>query len=82
MKPISDLLSDQGRVAAGTVVDNEVHSARIFCRLVHDPCGVLDHLRVQHAGDHFLKREGFGIGFLVAHPQRRDETTNQLLVFL
>ena len=29
---------------------------------------ILDHLRIQHAADHLVKREGLGIGFLIAHP--------------
>jgi len=68
MEPVSDLLGDQGGVAVGPVIDNEVHRDLVFYSLVHDFNGILDHLRIQHAIDHFVKREGFGIGFLVAHP--------------
>lgn len=69
MKPISDLLGDPGRVAVGAVVENEVHSALVFCRLVNNPCGVLYHFQVKHAADHLVKWEGLGVGFLVAHPR-------------
>ncbi len=68
MDSVIDLLGDQGGVAAGAVVDNQVNLDLVLHGLVHDFSGILDHLRVQHAADHFVKREGFGIGFLIAHP--------------
>ena len=81
MKPVGDLLGDQGGVAAGAVVDDEIDLEPVLYGLVHDVCRVFDHLRIQHAADHFVKREGLGIGFLVAHPEGGDEavrSTNSL----
>ena len=79
MEPVGDLLGDQGGVAAGAVVDNEVHLDLVFYGLVHDLNGILDHLRIQHAADHFVEREGLGIGFLIAHPEGSDEADDNLL---
>ena len=47
MEPVGDLLGDQGGVAAGAVVDNEVHLDLVFYSLVHDLNGILDHLRTK-----------------------------------
>ena len=52
MEPFGDLLSDQGGVAAGAVVDEEIDLDLVLDSLVHDFGRVLDHLRIQHAGDH------------------------------
>ena len=57
MEPVGDLLGDQGGVAAGAVVDDEVDLDLVLYGLVHDFCRVLDHLRIQHAGDHFVRWE-------------------------
>ena len=73
MKAIGDLLCDQGGVAAGAVVDDEVDLDLVLDSLVYDFCRVLEILRIQHAGDHFVKWEGFGKGFLVAHSEGGDE---------
>ena len=73
MEPVGDLFGDQGGVAAGAVVDDEIDLDLVLYGLVHDFGRVLDHLRIQHAGDHFVEREGLGVGFLVAHPQGSDE---------
>ena len=68
MEPLADLLGNQRGVAAGAVVYDEIHMDLILYGLVYDFWCVLHHLRIQHAGDQFLKREGLGKGFLVAHP--------------
>ena len=60
MEPVSDLLGDQGGVAASAVVDNQVHLDLVFYSLVHDLNGILDHLRIQHAGNHFVVVENGG----------------------
>ncbi len=73
MEPVGDLLGNQRGVAAGAVVDSEIHLDLVFYGLIHDSGGILDHFRIQHAIDHFVKREGFGIGFLVAHPKGSDK---------
>jgi len=78
IKSFSNLLGDQGGVAAGSVVDDEIDLDLILLGLVHDFGRVLDHLRIQHAQDHFVKRERLGVGFLVAHPQRSDEADDHL----
>ena len=79
MEPIGDLLGDQGGVAAGAVVDDEIDLDLVLYGLVYDLCRVLDHLRIQHAGDHLVEREGLGVGFLVAHPQGSDEADDHLI---
>ena len=68
MQPVGDLLGDQGGVAAGAVVDDEVHLDLVLYGFVYDFCRVLDHLRIQHARGHFVEGEGHRVGFLVAHP--------------
>jgi hypothetical protein len=78
MEPFGDLLGDQAGVAAGAVVYNEVHLDLILYGLIHNQNGIFDHFRVQHAGDHFVKREGLCIRFLVAHPKGRDEPDDNL----
>jgi hypothetical protein len=59
MESICHLLGDQGGVAAGLVVDDEIDLDLLLYGLVHDFCLVFDHLRIQYAADHFVKREGF-----------------------
>ena len=66
MEPFGDLLGDQGGVAAGAVVDDQVDLDLVLLGLVYDFGCVLDHFRIQHGGDHFVEREGFGIEFFVA----------------
>ena len=56
MDPLGDLLGDQEGVAAGAVVDNEVHLDLVFYSLVHDLNGILDHLRVEHKSVNFPLR--------------------------
>ena len=79
MEAVGDLLRDLGGVAASTVVDYEVHLDLVFYSLVHDRNGILDHFRIQHAADHFVKREGFGIGLLITHPEGCDKSDDRLL---
>ncbi len=47
MQPVGDLLGDQGGVATGAVVDDEIHLYLVFYSLVHDLNGILDHLRTK-----------------------------------
>ena len=49
---------DQGGVAAGAVVDNEVHLDLVFYSLVHDLNGILNHLTGQ---DTVLVKEQFNL---------------------
>jgi hypothetical protein len=56
METVSDLLGDQGGVASGAVVDNEVHLDLVVYSLVHDLNGILDHLTGQ---DTVLVKEQF-----------------------
>ena len=79
MEPVGDLLGDQGGVAACAVVNDEIHTYFILYDFVHDLNGIFDHLRIQHAGNHFVEWEGLGIGFLVAHPQGSMEMGSGLL---
>ena len=79
MEHFGDLLGDQGEVAAGAIVDDEVDLDLVLHGFVHDFCRILDHLRIQHAADHFVKREGLGVGFFVAHPQGSDEPDDDLV---
>ena len=58
IQSFSNLLGDQGGVAAGSVVDDEIDLDLILYGLVHDFGRVLDHLRIQHAGDYFVEQEG------------------------
>ena len=78
MQPFGDLLSDQGGVAASAVVDDEIDLEPVPYGFVYDFGRILDHLRIQHAGDHFVEWEGLGVGFLVAHPQGGDEADDHL----
>jgi len=48
-------LGDQGGVAAGAVIDDEVNLEPVLYGLVDDFCRVFDHLRIQHAAAHFVK---------------------------
>jgi len=57
MEPAGDLLGNQGGVAAGAVVDDEIDLDLVLLGLVHDICRVLDHLRIQHSGNHFVEGE-------------------------
>ncbi len=66
METGSDLLCDQGGVAAGLIVDDQVHPEAFIQGRVYDLGRVLDHLRIQHIGAQFVEREGLGIGFVVA----------------
>ena len=52
MEPAGDLLGDQGSIAAGAVVDDEVDLDLVLYGLIHDFGRVLDPLQIQHAGDH------------------------------
>ena len=61
------------------VVYDEVHLDFILYSLIYDFSRVLDHLRIQHAAYHFVKWEGFGIGFLVAHSKGGNEPDDHLL---
>jgi len=79
MQAISDALSDQGGVAAGAVVDDEIDLDLVLLGLVYDLGRVLDHLRIQHAGDHFVEWEGFGVGLLITHPQGGDKADDRLV---
>ncbi len=38
MEPVGDLLSNQGGVAAGSVVDDQINPSLIFYGLVYDFC--------------------------------------------
>jgi hypothetical protein len=78
MQAVSDLLGDQGGVASGAVVGDQVDLNLVLLGLVHDFGRVLDHLGVQHAGDQFVEREGLGKGFLVAHLQGGHKADNRL----
>jgi hypothetical protein len=58
MEAVGDLLGNQGGVAACAVVDDQIDLNFVLHDSVHDSCLILDHLRIQHAGDHFFKLEG------------------------
>jgi hypothetical protein len=78
MEPFANFLGNQGGVAAGAVVDDEVDLYLVLLGLVYYFRRVLDHLRIQHARNHFVEGECLGIGFLVAHPEGSDEPDNHL----
>ena len=44
MESFGDLLGDQGGVATGSVVDDEIDLNLVILGLVHNFCCVLDHL--------------------------------------
>jgi len=62
---VGHLLGDQGGVAPGAVVDNEVHLDLVFYSLVHDLNGFLDHLTGQ---DTVLAKEQFNLVNKVPDP--------------
>ena len=78
IESIQDFLGDQGGISSGAFVGNEVHLDLRLCSLIHDFCRILNHLLIQHARNHFVKWEGLGIGFLVAHPKRSDKADDCL----
>jgi hypothetical protein len=78
MEPVSDFLGDQGGVAAGAVVDDEVDLDLVLYGLVYDFRCIFEQFRIQHAAEHFVKREGFGIGFFVGHSKRSDKPDDYL----
>ncbi len=51
-------MGDRAGVAAGAVVDNEVHLDFILCGLLRDPRGILDRLRVQHSANRLVMQVG------------------------
>ena len=53
MEAIGDLLADQGGVAANAAVDDEINLNLPLYGFIYDFCCLLDHLRIQHARDHF-----------------------------
>ena len=57
MEPFGDLFGDQGGVASGAVIDDQVDLDLVFWGLVYNLGRVLDHLRIQHARNHFVERE-------------------------
>ena len=63
MEVTRDLFGNQGRHAAGAVVDGEAALDLVLYGLFFDLGYVLDHLHVQHAGIYFVKREGRCAGF-------------------
>jgi len=54
MEAIGNLLGDQGGVAAGPVVDDQVGLNLVLYGLVYDFCRVLDHLRISPASCRFF----------------------------
>ncbi len=58
MEPVTDLLGNQGGVAPGSVVDNEVHLDLVVYGLVHDLNSILDHLPGQNT---VLVKEQFNL---------------------
>jgi hypothetical protein len=79
MEPGCNLLGDIGSVARVPLVDNEVDLDLVLYGFIHNFSGILDHLRVQHSADRLVNREGFGIGFLIAHPKGSDKPDGYLL---
>ena len=67
MDSVGDFLDNQGGVAAGPVVDNEVHLDLVFYSLVHDLNGMFDHLPGQ---DTVLVKEQFNLVNNVPDPPR------------
>jgi hypothetical protein len=70
---------EEGSVATGAVVDAQVDPDLVRHSLGYDFCRILDHLQIRHARDHFVKREGFDIGFLIAHPEGIDHPNDCLI---
>jgi hypothetical protein len=52
---IGDLFGDQGGVAAGSVVDDEINLDLVPYGLVHDLCRVLAHLLIQDPRSPFVE---------------------------
>ena len=61
MELLRDLLDNQGGVAAGAVIDDEIHLEPIIKGRVYDLGSILNHLRVQHSWDQLVKGEGLGM---------------------
>ncbi len=56
-----DLPGNQGGAASGAVVDDQADLDLVFLGLVYDPGRVLDHLRIEHAGDQLVEGEDLGV---------------------
>ncbi len=56
METIGDLLGDQGAVTAGAVIDYQIHLIFSLYRLVHDFCGVFNHLQSSMRGSSYQTR--------------------------
>ena len=68
-----------GGVAAGAVVDDEIDMDLVLSGPHLGFCRILEHLRIQHAADHFVKGQGLGIGFLIVHAQGSDKADDCLV---
>ncbi len=72
-------LGNQRSIATHAVINNEINPVFVPHSLTYYWQNILDHFRVQHPIHHFIEREGFNIGFFIAHPKRGHETNDHLL---
>ena len=72
------LLSDDRRVAAGPVIDDNAGLDTLLDCLPHKVGSLLHHLRLQHSLHELIEGMGFGVSKFIAHSDRGHEPDGPL----